>query len=59
MLNKKNHSRLLRNRDMKVPYSFGGKFENLHGQATLVTKEGPNCIFLRMRKNNTTICRSC
>ena len=44
---------------MKVPYSLGGKFENLHGQATLVTKEGPNCIFLRMRKNNTTICRSC
>ena len=57
MLNKKNDSRLLSNRNMEVSHSFGGKFENLHGQVTLVTKEGPNCIFLH-KGNNTTICRS-
>ena len=49
-----------------MSYSFGGKFENLHGQVALVTKERPNYIVLqkifkklyRPGKNNTTICRS-
>ena len=49
-----------------MPYSFGGKSKNLHGQVTLVTKEGPNYIVLqkifkklyRPEKNNATICRS-
>ena len=58
MLSKINDSRLLRIRNMKVPYSFGGKFVNLYGQVTLATKEGPNHIFLHKGKNNTTICRS-
>ena len=51
---------------MKMSYSFGAKFENLHGKVALVTKEGPNCIVLQKKfkklyrpgKNNTTICRS-
>ena len=50
MLSEINDSRLLRSRNVKVPYSFGGKFGNFYGQVTLAIKEGPNRIFLRKGK---------
>ena len=43
---------------MKVSYSFETRFENLHGQVTLIAIKGQNCIVFHIRIDNATICRS-
>lgn len=41
MLNKKGDIRRLADRNVNLPYSFGGKLENLYGKVRLITKD-PN-----------------